>query len=397
MHASRGDGAARAGRHAHRARLAVHARRHPRRLLRHAHAAEPGRQPVAPPTPRSSPSSPGTPSLLPRDREGDPHARTSTSTRRTTARSSASRCPPLTEERRKILVKNAHKHAEEGRVAIRNVRRDVNDHLKKMLKDHEVSEDDEKQAMAEVQKLTDQHIEQINEIAEEEGSRDHGGLTGRRPSRLRAAPYNRGRAPHPSRLHALRRAVPAGAGPQPLRVRRAALRPLRPRARGQEHAPRPPGAARADPVALRRRAARRQPRPPHQPRRGLHARCCRAPRLGALVGLPRLVDQGRGRQPHRLLQGPRPVAWPCPWRRRWAPPTSACPRPATPAARSPPTRRAAACKAHVFVPQDVAPRLRHGDGGLRRRGRDGGRPHHRRRQGLRGAGDASTAGTSARR
>ena len=72
--------------------------------------------------------------------------------------------PPLTEERRKALVKHAHKHAEEGRVAVRNVRRDVNDHLKKMLKDHEVSEDDEKHAMAEVQKLTDQHIEQINEV-----------------------------------------------------------------------------------------------------------------------------------------------------------------------------------------------------------------------------------------
>jgi ribosome recycling factor len=70
--------------------------------------------------------------------------------------------PPLTEERRKGLVKNAHKHAEEGRVAIRNVRRDVNDHLKKLLKDHEVSEDDEKHAMGEVQKLTDQHIEEIN-------------------------------------------------------------------------------------------------------------------------------------------------------------------------------------------------------------------------------------------
>jgi len=71
--------------------------------------------------------------------------------------------PQLNEERRKLLVKNAHKHAEEGRVAIRNVRRDVNDHLKKLLKSHEVSEDDEKQAMAEVQKMTDQHIEQINE------------------------------------------------------------------------------------------------------------------------------------------------------------------------------------------------------------------------------------------
>ncbi len=72
--------------------------------------------------------------------------------------------PAPTEERRKNLVKHAHKHAEEGRVAIRNVRRDVNEHLKKMLKNHEVSEDDEKKAVDEVQKLTDQHIEQINEV-----------------------------------------------------------------------------------------------------------------------------------------------------------------------------------------------------------------------------------------
>jgi ribosome recycling factor len=72
--------------------------------------------------------------------------------------------PPLTEERRKKLVKHAHEHAENGRVAVRNVRRDVNDQLKKMLKSHEVSEDDGKHAMAEVQKLTDGHIEQINEI-----------------------------------------------------------------------------------------------------------------------------------------------------------------------------------------------------------------------------------------
>ena len=69
--------------------------------------------------------------------------------------------PQLTEERRKNLVKVAHKHAEESRVAIRNVRRDTNEHLKKLLKDHEVSEDDEKHALAEVQKLTDQHIDEI--------------------------------------------------------------------------------------------------------------------------------------------------------------------------------------------------------------------------------------------
>jgi ribosome recycling factor len=72
--------------------------------------------------------------------------------------------PQLNEERRKTLVKAAHKYAEEGRVAIRNVRRDVNDHLKKLLKGHEVSEDDEKRSVADVQKLTDQHIAQIDDI-----------------------------------------------------------------------------------------------------------------------------------------------------------------------------------------------------------------------------------------
>jgi len=70
--------------------------------------------------------------------------------------------PQLNEERRRNLVKVAHKHAEEGKVAIRNVRRDVNDHLKKLMKDHELSEDDEKHALAEVQKLTDQHTNEID-------------------------------------------------------------------------------------------------------------------------------------------------------------------------------------------------------------------------------------------
>jgi ribosome recycling factor len=70
--------------------------------------------------------------------------------------------PPLTEERRKLLVKHAHKTAEEGRVAVRNIRRDVNDRLKKLLKEHELSEDDERHALSEVQKLTDDHIEEIN-------------------------------------------------------------------------------------------------------------------------------------------------------------------------------------------------------------------------------------------
>lgn len=69
--------------------------------------------------------------------------------------------PEMTEERRREMVKVIHGVAEEGRVAVRNVRRDANEHLKKLLKEHEVSEDDEKHALAEVQKLTDQHIEEI--------------------------------------------------------------------------------------------------------------------------------------------------------------------------------------------------------------------------------------------
>jgi ribosome recycling factor len=72
--------------------------------------------------------------------------------------------PPLTEERRKHLVKHAHKHAEEGRVAVRNVRRDANDHLKRLLREHEVSEDEEKKALAEVQRLTDEHVGGIDEL-----------------------------------------------------------------------------------------------------------------------------------------------------------------------------------------------------------------------------------------
>lgn len=73
--------------------------------------------------------------------------------------------PPLTEERRKQLVKHAHKQAEDARIAVRNVRRDANDHLKKALKEHEVSEDDEKRALAEVQRLTDAHIAKIDDLS----------------------------------------------------------------------------------------------------------------------------------------------------------------------------------------------------------------------------------------
>ncbi|MFP5262786.1 MAG: ribosome recycling factor [Blastocatellia bacterium] len=74
--------------------------------------------------------------------------------------------PPLTEERRRQMVKVVHEIAEEHRTAIRNVRRDANDHLKKMLKDKAISEDVEKDGLEQIQKLTDQHITKINEVAE---------------------------------------------------------------------------------------------------------------------------------------------------------------------------------------------------------------------------------------
>jgi ribosome recycling factor len=73
--------------------------------------------------------------------------------------------PPLTEDRRKQLAKHVHKVLEEHRTAVRNIRRDGNDHLKKMLKDKTISEDDEKQALAEIQKLTDDYIHKLEEVA----------------------------------------------------------------------------------------------------------------------------------------------------------------------------------------------------------------------------------------
>ena len=72
--------------------------------------------------------------------------------------------PSPTEERRKGLVKLAHKAAEDGKIAVRNVRRDANDHIKKMKKASEISEDEEKQGEAEVQKLTDSLVAKLDEM-----------------------------------------------------------------------------------------------------------------------------------------------------------------------------------------------------------------------------------------
>jgi ribosome recycling factor len=70
--------------------------------------------------------------------------------------------PPLTEERRKDMSRLVHKYSEDGRNSVRQVRRDANDKLKKMLKEHQISEDDERRALEEVQKITDNHIAQID-------------------------------------------------------------------------------------------------------------------------------------------------------------------------------------------------------------------------------------------
>jgi ribosome recycling factor len=75
--------------------------------------------------------------------------------------------PPLTEERRKELVKLAKSQAEGSRVSIRNIRRDGNDEMKKLLKDSKITEDDESKGSAELQKLTDNYINQVNQVLEE--------------------------------------------------------------------------------------------------------------------------------------------------------------------------------------------------------------------------------------
>ena len=72
--------------------------------------------------------------------------------------------PPLTEERRKELIKVVRHEAENARIAVRNVRRDANEHLKRLLKEHSVAEDAERHAQTDVQKLTDRFIAEIDKV-----------------------------------------------------------------------------------------------------------------------------------------------------------------------------------------------------------------------------------------
>jgi ribosome recycling factor len=73
--------------------------------------------------------------------------------------------PPLTEERRKQLAKQVHEIAEDHRTAVRNIRRDANERLKKMLKDKQISEDNERDGLEEVQKLTNTYIGRIDDLS----------------------------------------------------------------------------------------------------------------------------------------------------------------------------------------------------------------------------------------
>nr|WP_281286393.1 ribosome recycling factor [Pleionea sediminis] len=75
--------------------------------------------------------------------------------------------PPLTEERRKELIKVVRGEAENAKVAVRNIRRDANSTLKDLVKEKEISEDDERRAQDEIQKLTDEHVNKIDAILSE--------------------------------------------------------------------------------------------------------------------------------------------------------------------------------------------------------------------------------------
>ena len=72
--------------------------------------------------------------------------------------------PSLTDERRKELSRHVHKQAGEGRNGVRQVRRDANERLKKLLKDHKISEDDERKGLDQVQKMTDDHVKMIDDL-----------------------------------------------------------------------------------------------------------------------------------------------------------------------------------------------------------------------------------------
>ncbi len=75
--------------------------------------------------------------------------------------------PPLTEERRRDLVRHLHKRIEESRVAVRNVRRDCHEQIRRLERDHDISQDDLRRSEADLQKLTDEQVREIDKLGEE--------------------------------------------------------------------------------------------------------------------------------------------------------------------------------------------------------------------------------------
>ena len=141
--------------------------------------------------------------------------------------------PPMSEERRKEMTKLVRNEGESAKIAMRNLRRDANDAVKKLVKDKLASEDDQKRAEAEIQKVTDRHIAEIDQLVAAKEAGDHGGLRPRCRSAMTARP-RRDRSPPHRHRHGRQRplgdaALPAArGGPQEGRRRAARLRaPLR--------------------------------------------------------------------------------------------------------------------------------------------------------------------------
>ena len=208
--------------------------------------------------------------------------------------------PSLTEERRKELSRHVHKLAEEGRNSVRQVRRDANERLKKLLKDHKISEDDEKKGLDEVQKITDNHIKHDRRAAEEEGRGAAGQMTAVAVwSKLRQIADS-----IVSFFTHLECSVPCGAPAldpretaSSLLLRRAAARPLRPRRARARWSRDSARRTRADDVAVSRADAALRRRAAGHARRRVHAALPRAGRSARTLGLERLYIKDESLNP----------------------------------------------------------------------------------------------------
>ena len=139
--------------------------------------------------------------------------------------------PPLTEERRKELIKVVRHEAENARVAVRNIRRDAINHLKELLKDKKVTEDEERRAQDEMQKLTDKYVAEVDKVLGEKEAGADGGLSRPRiPARVATCiprpsfPGSPPRAGRPGTSPSSWMATAAGRRAAACRARRAIVR-----------------------------------------------------------------------------------------------------------------------------------------------------------------------------